>query len=220
MSFLGSALTAPGTSAANADAKAKKLPQTIAKNRLNDIYPTLISQGQQVNALEPMRQRSVWDSINATSHWGVQQGVESARRGFMDANMSALPSIHQALSQGGAGIGAIQGANYAAINNANNQGNNLMAYWSSPQGRQALAQMSQQSIMQGQSMPALGLMERLSNIVYGRQAPQVGASPLAAIAGIGANLVGAGGFGGGGGQPAPANYGSGGNYIANMGHWF
>lgn len=196
MSWLSSALTAPGTSAAETNRDRQSTVQRGARDAFNQINPTLQSQAGFANQLEPMRQRSVWDTINASNPWGVQTSLANSRRGLMDSATANLPAMYQALSQGGAGIGALQGAGYAALNNANSQGNDMLAYWYSPEGRATLAKLAQSSIMQGQSIPALDQIGGLANIIYGRPAPQVGASPLAQIAGLGSQLYSMGAFGG------------------------
>jgi hypothetical protein len=196
---MSSIFTAPGTNAAEADRKQKSNPQRFAGAALSTLNPTLQSQATFANRIEPFRQQSAWDTIHASTPGGVQSTVDNYRRGVLSNNLANLPQLQQILSMGGAGIGAMQGAGVHAINDANSQGNNMLAYYSSPQGRAALAQMAQMAIAQSQSLPSLSGFGNLASIIYGRPAPPVGPSPLATIAGIGAQLYGAGAFGGMGG---------------------
>lgn len=199
---MSSIFVAPGTNAAEADRKSKSNPQRFAGTALASLNPALQSQAQFANRIEPFRQQSAWDQIHAATPGGMMSTVDNARRGFLSNNLANLPALQQIMSMGGTpGIGAMQGAGLHAINGATSQGNDLMAWYASPQGRAALAQMAQQAIAQSQSLPALSGFGNLANIIYGRPAPPVGPSPLASIAGIGAQLYGAGAFGGmGGGQ--------------------
>jgi len=192
-----SALTAPGTNAAASDAKAKKKPQQMAHGYLSALDPLISNQIAFANRIEPGRQRAVEDLMWAGTPNGVNATVENARRGFMGGAISALPIMRQRLSQGGAGIGAMQGAEISGINNATSQGNDLLSWLLSPEGRTALARMRLGAA--GMAMPDLSNFGNLSNVVYGRPAPQVGPSPLAGIANAAGMLFGGGMFGGGGG---------------------
>lgn len=191
------ALTPAGTNAAASDAKAKKKPQQMAQGYLTALDPLIQSQIGFANRIEPDRQRGVQDLMWAGTPNGVRSTVDQARRGFMGAELEALPMVRQALSRGGAGIGAMQGAEVAGLNRAVMSGNDLMAWLASPEGKMALARMRLGAA--GMAMPDLSNFGNLSNVVYGRPAPQVGPSPLAGIANAAGMLFGGGMFGGGGG---------------------
>lgn len=189
---ISSALTPPGTNAANTDRDRKSTVQKGARDAFNWINPAFQSSAQFAANVEPLRQRSVWDSIHASTPWGVQGTVDNFRRGAIGDAVSNLPMLQQILSSGGAGIGSLQGAQFGAINDANSRANELMAWYASPAGKQALAQMAQGAFGQAQSMPLGQTVNNLANVIYGRPQPQVGASPLAGITQMGSMLYGAG----------------------------
>lgn len=204
MSWLSSALTAPGTSAANTNRDRQSGVQKGAVGYFNAFKPSLEGAGAFAGQMEPEWQRAIQNGLNAVSPWGQQTSVDNARQGFLSAGMNQLPLIRAIMARNGAGIGAEQGAQIQAINGANSRANDLQAWYASPEGKQKMAEMAAQLSGMGMNSPILNAMSQLSNIIYGRPAPQVGASPLASIAGIGAQLFSGGAFGGGGGIPGLA----------------
>lgn len=181
--WVTNALTPPGTSEANRDRGRKAKPQEMAGGYLRSLDPLISSQIGFANRIEPMRQEAVEGAMWAGTPNGVRATVDQARRGFMGAELANLPYMRQALSRGGAGIGAMQGAEVAALNRGVTQGNDLAAWFATPEGRQALLRMQLQAASYG--IPALGDFSNLSSVVYGRPAPQVGLSPLAGVANLG-----------------------------------
>lgn len=191
---MSNAFVAPGTSAANTARDRQSTVQKGARDAFNEINPLMQDQAKFATQLGPSWQRSVWNNINASSPWGVQRAGENYRTGQMGTTIQNLPIMRQILSRGGAGIGAMQGAELGAVNDANSRANEFMAYWASPEGQRQLALMQQQAIEGGMSIPSLGPANSLAGMVYGRPAPQVGQSPLAGIANIAGTMAGAGVF--------------------------
>lgn len=185
-----SALTPPGTAAAQGDTKSKKYPQTLAGSTLHTLSPLIGQQAAFAGNLEPFRQQGIWDLIHAASPGGMLATSEQARRNYMGNATASLPFLHARLNEGGAGIGAIQGADAGAISGATSKANDLFGWLASPEGQQALAQMRMQATQF--SLPALGPFAQLASIIYGRPAPQVGASPLSSIASIAPFFMGGG----------------------------
>jgi len=185
--FFKNALTPPGTSEANRDRARKAKPQELAGGYLRDLDPLIQSQIGFANRIEPMRQGAIDHLMWAGTPNGVQATVDQARRGFTGAELANLPYLRQALTRGGAGIGAMQGAEVAALNRGVTQGNDLAAWFATPEGKQALARMQLAASAYG--IPALGDFSNLSSVVYGRPAPAVGPSPLAGVANLGGLLL-------------------------------
>lgn len=180
--FITNALTPPGTSEANRDRGRKAKPQEVAGGYLKALDPLISSQIGFANRIEPSRQRAVEGVMWGGTPNGVQATVDQARRGFMGAELANLPYIRQALTRGGAGIGALQGAEVAALNRGVTAGNDLAAWYATPEGKRALLQM--QLAAAQYAIPSLGDFANLSSVVYGRPAPAVGPSPLAGVSNL------------------------------------
>lgn len=205
MSWLSSALTAPGTSAANTNRDRQSGVQKGAVGYFNAFKPSLEGAGAFAGQMEPEWQRAIQNGLNAVSPWGQQASVDNARQGFLTAGMNQLPIIRAIMARsGGGGIGAEQGAQIQAMNGANSRANDLQAWYASPEGKQKMAEMAAQLSGMGMNSPILNAMSQLSNIIYGRPAPQVGASPLAGILGTAAQLYSGGAFGGAAGAAGGA----------------
>lgn len=203
-SAIGSALTPRGTAAANADTNAKKRPQQIAGGLLNTLQPGLEQQTQFAVDFEPQRRRAIWDMYQLGNPYAGSTTAAGVRSGLTGAATASLPGLEQALTAGGAGIGSIQGARAGVLNDAHSRANEILAWYSSPQGKAYLNSIRMQAIQQAQSTPLVNNLGSLSNIIYGRPAPAVGPSPLAGIAGLAGSYFGGMGGGGGGSAAAPA----------------
>lgn len=199
MSFLSgllkpikSALTAPGTNAAEDARRKSQQPRDIALGTLNTLKPLINDQAGFQARLEPIRQRSVMDLVRMGSPAGIQGAINTAGRQFMGAATEALPMVRARLGGEGAGIGAVQGAEASLMNEAIRRKNDLIAYFASPEGRQAAYSLALQASQFG--MPALDNFNQLASVILGTPMPTVGASPLSGIANIAGLLTGGGGF--------------------------
>jgi hypothetical protein len=196
-SAIGHALTPRGTSEANRDRARKAKPQEIAGSTLQTLSPLFGRQAQFALDTEGYRQNNIMDLLRMGTTGGLMENAESARRGFMGNALASSPYLRQAVSRGGAGIGAVQGAELSGINNATSKANDYLSWLLSPEGRMSISRVGLGA--SGFAMPALNDLNSLASIVYGRPAPAVGPSPLAGIANLGMQAFGMGAFGGGGG---------------------
>lgn len=193
MSWLSSIFTPSGQNAADSQQRAQRELAGFALAPIRELGPMLADQARLRRSLEPMRARSVWDAMNSATPGGVRAGLELNRAGLRSRAEELIPRLRAALSRGGAGIGALQGAEAQALNDANSQGNDEAAYWYSPAGKAMIARMSQEAA--GMAMPDLGPFSSLAAILQGWPKVNVGANPMSQILGTAGQLYGAGAFG-------------------------
>jgi len=186
---LKSALTAPGTNAAEDARRKAQQPRDIALGTLNTLKPLINDQAGFQNRLEPFRQRATMDLARIGTPSGIQGAIDTAGRQFMGSAVEALPMLRARLGGEGAGIGAVQGAEASLINEAIRRRNDLIAWFASPEGRMAASQAALQASQYG--MPALDNFNQLASVILGTPMPTVGPSPLAGIANAVATYYGA-----------------------------
>lgn len=180
MSWLSSVLTAPGTNAANTNRDRQSSVQKAAGNVLPDLEQILQSQFAFAKLLEPLRQQITQMLIEQSTPGGQQRTADRYRTGALSGATDAANYKRRRLSQGGMGIGAQQGADVEAYNNAQRDANNFQAGLSDPNRLTGVLQ----GISGAMQPPSLDSLGQTANVIYGRPAPQVGASPLASIAGV------------------------------------
>jgi hypothetical protein len=141
------------------------------------------AQGHFFSALQPTLNQGLWSASQALTPGGVQAAIEAHRRMLMSQAQQAFPGMQAALMDGGAGIGAIQGAHYHLLNDALRQGNDFASYYASPEGQQAIAQAL--GVISGQ---ALNPFYGNAGIVGGYSPTIVGGTGLGPLLGQGAQI--------------------------------
>lgn len=173
-----SALTPPGTAARNADTRAKAAPQAIAGDLLSQYAPTLRKNLGLLNWAQPYQERAYKDLFALTTPEGVFNRAEGIRGKLMGEARAAAPELRSRFA-GTGGIGLQQGMELQGFNEANRQANEYLSYLMSPEGR---GELSKLVLQLASSFPGMDLFGSLNQIIQGREAPAVGASPLDAIA--------------------------------------
>jgi len=183
MSFLtnlvSSALTPSGFNANQAATAAQGVPQSYANQILAAIYKSLLGSANTANRLAPMQDSALTQYLQMLTPGGAMASEQGARQGFLQNALASLPALRQVLSQGGAGIGSLQGAELNTVNSARKAGNDLFSQLFSGQGI-----MDRANVIQGIDplRTGLGRLSSLANVTYGRPTPQMGPSPLSGLA--------------------------------------
>ena len=146
-----------------------KYPQMLSGALLKGLSPALLGQAELYTSTLPYQGAALRNLMQLTTPEGQESPIEGVRRSATADAGGFADLTKQRLSAGGAGIGAMQGADVSAFNTAQRSANDMRAWYASPQGRAALMQM-----ISGAQRGILGLPEMagLSQISYGRPQPQ------------------------------------------------
>lgn len=118
------------------------------------------------------------DLFGLTTPEGVYNRAEGIRGKLMGQARAAAPELRSRFA-GTGGIGLEQGMELQGFNEANRQANEYLSYLMSPEGR---GELSRIVLQLANSFPGMDVFGALNQIIQGRDAPPVGASPLDAIA--------------------------------------
>lgn len=162
------------------------------------VYQQLAGQLGYYNSLQPMAQQDTSALLAELSN--PDSMARQYRNQANAAGQSTLQSVLQRLRLSGAGIGAIQGAQIGAVNQAASAGNRYQAQLDSPEGRTQRLN-SILGVIAGQN-PNFGNLEALHGMTVGTPRNASGLDVLGGLAGNllsslsgGASMPYGGGFG-------------------------
>jgi hypothetical protein len=162
------------------------MAKTIGNRLLPAEFYHLANQYGFYNSLQPMAQQSAGQMLSLLSNPDAM--TQQYRNQAMASGQSTLQGVLQRLKSGGAGIGAVQGAQMQALNQANSAGNQYQAQMDSAQGR-AQRLNSILGIISGQ-MPNLSNLQGLQGMTAKQQQQSQGGGGLGGFLAAAAPIIG------------------------------